>query len=430
MINDIVLNGQVSVDRLPQFRKAIERLNKRLEKRGFQPYRLAIGEPRTEWIEEAPNGKEEPRGYFFNLVDVTVRGTQFALGAYRLGAIIDHRESPARISSFGDFKVPQKFFEAHGHHCDHCHTNRDRARTFLLKDPGGNISQVGQSCLEEFTGVSPSALLNAAGVVRELEGLLDDEVQHCQPSHGGHTLHFEPSVRLEEYLPFVASAIRLYGWTSRSTFHDRIGYGLSCASPTADIAWDNYYASHNLNREVEVTPEDRVVAHQALAWSLERLENSPELPGIEATMGKMAKAGRVTETMLGIAAYMVQDYLKTIHHKREQGLISPDSVYVGEKGKRENFILTVARVVNKESAFGTKHIHTLADDDGNAFVWYGTAAPLNPGSRYEVKATVEGHSEYQGIKQTILKRVAVVKELEATAEAESADEDEFALAPV
>src|SRR3546814_18345978 len=53
-------------------------------------------------------------------------------------------------------------FRSHQHpvRCDHCKTKRQRRLAYLLKDAEtSEVLQVGSSCLQDFTGVDPAAVL-------------------------------------------------------------------------------------------------------------------------------------------------------------------------------------------------------------------------------------------------------------------------------
>lgn len=105
-------------------------------------------------------------------------------------------------------------------------------------------------------------------------------------------------------------------------------------------------------------------------------------------------------------------------------------MYIGEVGKRMELALTLKKTFEFSTTFGyrpqTMYIYSFEDANGNTFVWK-TAATIgmdkevslkNGDSRIEfdfvrngdsivVKATIKEHSEYKGIEQTVLSRVAV-----------------------
>lgn len=106
-----------------------------------------------------------------------------------------------------------------------------------------------------------------------------------------------------------------------------------------------------------------------------------------------------------------------------------DSEWVGEPKKRIDIELTLIRDYEYErpaygyrSGYESAHIYTFADECGDCFVWK-TANDLDVewydederwhcktaevGDKVLVRATIKGHDEYRGVKQTVLTRVNV-----------------------
>ena len=101
------------------------------------------------------------------------------------------------------------------------------------------------------------------------------------------------------------------------------------------------------------------------------------------------------------------------------------SEHVGKVKERRDMELTLVRDHPYErykyrSGYYTEtaHIYTLADDDGNCYVWKTTAllsargadgdeTAAEPGDRVALRATVKAHDEYRGVRQTVLTRAQV-----------------------
>lgn len=101
------------------------------------------------------------------------------------------------------------------------------------------------------------------------------------------------------------------------------------------------------------------------------------------------------------------------------------SEWVGTPKKREDFELTLLKDYAYErdtyyyGGFETAHIYTLADNDGNIFVWKTTNlielwdedaekyVEAEIGSKVAMRATVKEHGEYKGTKQTVLTRCKI-----------------------
>ena len=103
------------------------------------------------------------------------------------------------------------------------------------------------------------------------------------------------------------------------------------------------------------------------------------------------------------------------------------SEWVSEPKRRIDLELVLVRDYSYERpaytyGYEIAHIYTLANDDGDCFVWKTTGyldvewyddnddwhcKSAEPGDRVRVRATVKGHDEYRGVKQTVLTRVKV-----------------------
>ena len=104
------------------------------------------------------------------------------------------------------------------------------------------------------------------------------------------------------------------------------------------------------------------------------------------------------------------------------------SEWVGDEKQRMDMELTLVRVSGYKRpayTYGTEwvSIYTLADADGNCIVWKTTSAlgvwvpdegmdseswvDADPGDKVTMKATVKEHSEWKGIKQTVITRPKV-----------------------
>jgi hypothetical protein len=61
--------------------------------------------------------------------------------------------------------------------CEHCNTSRRRSNTYLVRHDNGEIKQVGQQCLKEYTGIDPANAVLAFSIwkeIAELERTADD----------------------------------------------------------------------------------------------------------------------------------------------------------------------------------------------------------------------------------------------------------------
>ena len=89
------------------------------------------------------------------------------------------------------------------------------------------------------------------------------------------------------------------------------------------------------------------------------------------------------------------------------------SEHIGNVGERSEFFVVVESVKVQDGKFGATAIHTMSDSANNKLVWFAKGSRenwLKAGSVYTVKATVKRHNVFQGMNQTELQRVKVLKE--------------------
>ena len=86
--------------------------------------------------------------------------------------------------------------------------------------------------------------------------------------------------------------------------------------------------------------------------------------------------------------------------------------HVGTVGKRHEFDITVERVHSYETDYGMTHVNVCRDASNNIVVYKGSNEWYK-GDRLVVKATVKEHSDYEGVKQTVIQRPKVIKQLNA-----------------
>ena len=58
-------------------------------------------------------------------------------------------------------------------------------------------------------------------------------------------------------------------------------------------------------------------------------------------------------------------------------------------------------------------MHTLVDDDNNVFMWTTSSRTLSLDAQVTMDVTIKEHTEYKGIKQTVLTRPRIKEVVEA-----------------
>ena len=97
----------------------------------------------------------------------------------------------------------------------------------------------------------------------------------------------------------------------------------------------------------------------------------------------------------------------------KQAALDADRAYVGEVGAKVTLNLTCVHVVSFESSFGTVWINICEDGDKNTIIYKGNAQGFpQKGETATNIASVKEHGVRNGVKQTVIQRPKVVKQLE------------------
>ena len=107
--------------------------------------------------------------------------------------------------------------------------------------------------------------------------------------------------------------------------------------------------------------------------------------------------------------YVIEDAEKSLKVKEST------SEYIGEVGDKLDIVLTYVHTATWENAYGgwLNHesitcLHTFKDEQGNVYVWKtANFIEADYGTKLQVKGTIKEHSEYKGIKQTVLTRCKI-----------------------
>lgn len=89
---------------------------------------------------------------------------------------------------------------------------------------------------------------------------------------------------------------------------------------------------------------------------------------------------------------------------------SSASEWVGEVGERIERVFHFDKLVWRGAGVAgkTSYMWLMSDEEGNAYKW-STSCYYEEGDEVKLRATVKDHSEYKGIKQTVVTRCTAVK---------------------
>jgi hypothetical protein len=85
------------------------------------------------------------------------------------------------------------------------------------------------------------------------------------------------------------------------------------------------------------------------------------------------------------------------------------SQHIGTVGDKITLTITVERIIVLESQFGTTFITLARDEQGNTIFYKGRTNIGSKGDTNTIKASIKDHTEYSGVKQTVIQRPKLVE---------------------
>lgn len=386
----------IYADSVEEVKKGLSRIAKKAERYGV-PFSFSFGEeyPKNVCIHEyddVNNCLRKTGSFAVSAIDVTVDCDQLIKsGDWTVVAHIEHGDEGNIVTGIGS-DIKDEWYRI-APHCDHCRKTRDRKVTFIVQNPDGELKQVGRSCLKEYTGIDPlTAVLWAA--VRDLF----PDMEHATGFPSGVTYMCDTV----SILAYAYDSIKENGYVRSDEMHStksRVIEKLSHAEAPSD--------------------EGLAEADKIIAWLCDigdkfdngDLEVWKYAGDLERNCVPLARSGYVKKHGIGRLCYIPVSFakfnkkrLESADKQKAKAEAAARSQYVGNIGERIQFIARqIDEVTSFDTMFGTTYLYKMLDGDGNVFVWFASGK-YNTGENVLVKGTVKEHSEYDGVKQTVLTR--------------------------
>lgn len=381
---------EITTNSLATLQDKIGKLNRKALKLGCSPITFTVLGTVFHTVKDDITGEDKT----YKLYQVDVTGDAPKLNDWVFLASIQHTNSGNVLKSL-DNAISLEAYRTGSAICEHCNTTRNRRDTYIVRNIAtGVLKQVGSDCLKDFTGHSnPEAIASLYDKVLALFQGFDDDREYR--SYG----NSEPVFNLQFFLSVVCAVIRSYGWVSRKQFQET-------GTPATCTLANYYYDGKNeekLRSELGgIKPEDTELAKQAIAWIRGVNPDNDYMHNLKTVCG----ADYAEYRHAGIACSLINAYQRELA-KNAPVADKNESAFIGTVGKRQIFNVTVKNVYSVDTMYGILHINIMADDAGNCIVWKTGKNELNTGETVTLKGTVKEHTEYKGIKQTVLSRCII-----------------------
>lgn len=298
--------------------------------------------------------------------------------------------------------------------CAHCHTDRNRNETFVVRHDDGRTMRVGRNCLRDFLGAAPESVLRMAEFLVDLDSMSGDDYDSGPRVPEVYSIDF--------LMPITARVIAVEGYRSKQAAerYAEISGGDATLLTTASMVGEYISALNNWLPKFPVDRNKETLAHFG--------------PVTEADVEQATRVVEFAKTISGNSDYAYN--LRTVSAasvitlrnlnllvsafgvwKRQQETMvssSETKVQVSQflgtvKGK-----LTVTAKVTKTMTFdgyyGTTTMILFKTAEGNVLKWTASGSresEFEVGRTYTVTATVKEHAVYNDIKQTVITRAKV-----------------------
>ena len=132
----------------------------------------------------------------------------------------------------------------------------------------------------------------------------------------------------------------------------------------------------------------------------------------EGFVGSLASAydsyGKLSEKqVLAVRKCIEANIARKAEWASKQALIDAKRQHIGVVGEKITLTLTLKKVINLDSAFGTIGLFIFEDADQNVVIYKGNASSiweLAEGEAVTLKTTIKEHGVRNGVKQTLIQR--------------------------
>lgn len=362
---------------------------------------------------------EDGNVYTAKYIEVEVEGEAKYQG-WSFVATIDHHEAGNVIRAYNtELTIPEKY-KTCGPTCEHCKKIRSRKDTYLIYNEENNeFKQVGKSCLQEFTnGLSAEDVAFFCSIYEKVE----DAGSYSGPN-------FNKYIEVEAILPYAFECFKHWGYQkSRNSYAEENGYVPDGYRTTSERVTSYYYinrASSKVREELKAEM-DAVGFNADSEYAVESTKNA--LEWIRNIDEKELNSNEYIRNLHVICSDKYTDYRSlgilvslTTAYERHLGKIAAyekkenahkaevlASAHVGEVGdKIEVNVASFTCVSSWESMYGVTFLYKFTDAENHTFIWYASKSVDNEDRVTTIKGTVKDHSEFNGVKQTVLTRCKV-----------------------
>jgi hypothetical protein len=388
---------QAPAYKVPEVQDRLKKLGRKAKKLGMAAPTVQISDPYILEVEV------QDRKIKRLVVDITATRERIGVSGWSFVAAIDHMgEAGNVVRRLGHEDIDLVPYRTADNTCEHCGFIRSRKSTYVLVSDGGELKQVGSTCLADFlSGHNAAHVVALATYERAFRVAMEDF-----EGFGGGGL--SNVIDLVELLTLTNAVVRNDGWTSRKAAHedeDKVATADTALNLRHQLYTGNVPRRGGFSRDYIPTDKDQAKAVAAIEWALATTDHSEYIHNIRV----IAKTGYATPKQTGFGASIYIAHKNAMAREAAIKLPKNGGGYVGTPGERQVFKgLKLVNVREWGGKYGVTYFHKFVDGAGNVLVWKGNKALLaDEGDTVDVKATVKAHDTYKGTKQTFINRAVL-----------------------
>ncbi len=428
----IIYDGQMG-----EFEKSLAKLNTKAAKYKLDPIEIVSRKPRlfqqvTEvddrgrvfYASHAIASPSQARG---ERPHVLVRATQIdlrfpvvKLAGWRVIGMMEPLQAGTLLFAFSHEASDAQLLEPYRMKpigCDHCGSKRKRSLGFVLQEEAtGKVAQVGSTCLKDYTGLDPAALLFLARLAGRL---LSDEGDEGRFGRGRRS---RPTL---EYLADVVFCAQSHGFFSVGKARD------AGVEPTYSEALT---LDHALQHDKELAAKYRASqdacqeqARQILDWVQALPEDSADAFATNVAIVLSQELLDLSERRQLATAAAAWSLYRKAQAPAEAAQTVP-STHLGSVGDKLKTTLKLLRSTSFDTAYGVLFILVFEDAQHRIVVWKTGSPPQtltavdSVGACFSAQFRIKAHSDYKGTLQTEVTHLKVLELLPGSAvQADSQD---------
>lgn len=356
---------------------------------------------------------------------------EIQFNGWKFIAAIDHLPNGNIIRNISGADLPEKFRTADSY-CEHCHTDRRRKATYVVYNEKEGFKQVGKSCLFLYTGIDLSKIASAMDICNYI---------HTYSEGGGEydpdytPIRASKSCDARDVLAIAWKLISVFGYSKKgntnstiSRYNTTINYLDGTMNRYNRNEYIRYQKFLEENKIEFLTEEDYEMADTIIKWVNAQKTSSEYINNLQVILGNYEEYEKIDPITLKSytykSCYMDKKYTNMVisaisAYNKAMNIISErklkhdkemKSKHIGTVGEKIEFVLKDVKVLTSwENHFGyyptTTYMYKFTDEKGNICIWQ-TTKHVNIENCLKSTTTVKGkvkeHSEYNGVKQTVL----------------------------